>query len=45
MYPESSKYQISVLGRVGEVKKKKKAKGEKEKGMKLLNSSNEQERK
>ena len=44
MYPESSKYQISVLGRVGEVKKKK-AKGEKEKGMKLLNSSNEQERK
>lgn len=33
MYPESSKYQISVLGRVGEVeKKKKRAKGEGKKG-------------
>ena len=32
MYPESSKYQISVLGRVGEVKKKKKGKGRERKG-------------
>lgn len=47
MYPESSKYQISVLGRMGEVKKKKRGKEREtiKKGMKLLNSSNEQERK
>lgn len=45
MYPESSKYQISVLGRGGEVKKKKRERERMKEGMKLLNSSNEQERK